>query len=101
MPKFVMTNPRIVQPLPVIFRPLAEPALEPLRVMSGLPAKPGCVVASSVVPSPRPGSELCGEIVLAPEPMENETLSAPAWLLASRIAWRSEPAPESLVLVTT
>jgi hypothetical protein len=28
-------------------------------------------------------------------------VSAPEWLLASVIACRSEPAPESLVLVTT
>ena len=27
-------------------------------------------------------------------------VSAPAFALASRIAWRSDPAPESLVLVT-
>src|SRR5262245_44616487 len=39
-------------------------------------------------------------MVLAPEPMANLIVSAAVVLLASRIAWRSDPAPLSLVLIT-
>src|SRR2546430_16521983 len=35
-----------------------------------------------------------------PLPMENVIVSAPGAVLASRMAWRSEPAPLSLVFVT-
>ncbi len=47
------------------------------------------------------GSSVDSEIVFTPVPgMLNLIVSAPALLLASVIACRSEPAPESLVLVT-
>src|SRR5688572_2291602 len=47
------------------------------------------------------GSGLAGLIVRTPEPgMLKATVSNPELALASRIAWRSEPAPVSLVLVT-
>jgi hypothetical protein len=46
------------------------------------------------------GNALVTVIVFAPVPMLNAIVSAPASALASRIAWRSEPAPELLVLVT-
>ena len=59
----------------------------------------------------RPGSHErgscdAGAIVQTPEPSQpapetlNAIVSAPAAAFASVIAWRSEPAPESLVLVT-
>src|SRR5829696_212905 len=47
------------------------------------------------------GNGEAGEMVWAPLPgMSNSMASAPGVALASRIACRSEPAPESLVLVT-
>lgn len=78
---------------------LGVPALVPLSRMSGEPAKPGCVVASIVTGSVTDGSADVGAMVCAPPPpMLKSMTSAPA--LASRIAWRSDPAPESLVFVT-
>ena len=46
------------------------------------------------------GSGDKGEIVWGPVPIANVIVSAPAFVFASRIACRSEPAPESFVLVT-
>ena len=47
------------------------------------------------------GSSEVGMIVCTPAPgMLKSIVSAPALALASRIAWRSEPGPESLVFVT-
>src|SRR5262245_60859200 len=69
--------------------------------MSGVPAYPGCVVASSVVGCMTVGRPDVGAIVCTPEPgMAKTMVSGPAFALASRIAWRSEPAPESFVVVT-
>ena len=48
------------------------------------------------------GRVVAGAIVWTPEPgMAKVIVSPPIRALASRIAWRSEPAPLSLVLVTT
>src|SRR3954449_12955612 len=41
-----------------------------------------------------------GMMVFVPVPMPKLIRSSPAWAFASRIAWRSEPAPESLVFET-
>ena len=47
------------------------------------------------------GSPVTGEMVWTPEPeMSKAIVSGPGFALASRIACRSDPAPESLVLVT-
>ena len=47
------------------------------------------------------GSADVGEIVWTPEPVTlNAIVSGPEFALASRIAWRSVPAPESAVDVT-
>jgi hypothetical protein len=47
------------------------------------------------------GSCVAGVIVCTPDPvMVKSIVSRPGLALASRIAWRSEPAPESFVFVT-
>ena len=47
------------------------------------------------------GRRLRGVMVWTPAPgMAKTIVSAPGAVSASRIAWRSDPAPESLVLVT-
>ena len=47
------------------------------------------------------GSSVAGVIVRTPVPgMLNAIVSAPEWLFASRIAWRNDPGPVSIVLVT-
>ncbi len=47
------------------------------------------------------GSGVAGVIVWTPAPgMSKAIVSEPAVALASRIAWRSEPAPASPVFVT-
>ena len=98
--KRLMINPLTVMPVPVSLIPSAPPALAPLNSMRGLPAKPGWVVASSSVGWAMAGSAVLGEIVLAPEPMANLMVSSAIVLLASRMAWRTEPAPLSAVVVT-
>jgi hypothetical protein len=63
--------------------------------------KPGWVVPSIVTGSVIVGSApMTTEIVLLPEPIANRISSAPGFPFASRIAWRSEPGPESLLVVT-
>src|SRR5262249_20477487 len=47
------------------------------------------------------GSAESGWMVWTPAPGMSKTMvSTPAWLLASRMAWRSEPGPLSSVLLT-
>ena len=80
------------------------PALAPSMAMTGTPtANPTAVVPSIVTPvvSLSGGSAVAGEMTCAPPPaMLNWMTSAPGAALASRIAWRSVPAPASAVLVT-
>ena len=55
------------------------------------------IVSASVIV----GSAVAGEIVWTPPPvMAKVIVSAPEFALASVIAWRSEPAPESATVVT-
>src|SRR5687767_3194978 len=97
----LITRFLIVMPVPVSFRPsLPDPADVPVISMIGLLEKPGCVEPSRIVGFEIAGRLLLGAIVLAPLPIANLIVSAAVVLLASRIAWRSEPAPASLVLVT-
>ena len=63
--------------------------------------EPGCVYPSIVTGLVITGSAVAGTIVWTPEPtMLKAIVSAPAAALASRIAWRSDPAPASSMLVT-
>ena len=63
--------------------------------------EPGCEKPSIVTGEVMAGSAELGVIVWTPEPvMLKLIVSAPGFALASRIAWRSEPAPESAVVVT-
>src|SRR5690348_2620172 len=68
--------------------------------MIGAPANPGCVVASRIAGSVTTGSWDSRLTVLGPVPIENATRSKPGLALASRIAWRRLPGPESLALIT-
>ena len=72
-----------------------------MSVIRGVPEYPGCVVASIATWSPIDGSGFGTLMICAPPPpMLNMMVSAPEFVFASRMAWRSEPAPESLVLTT-
>src|SRR5438067_2095349 len=65
-----------------------------VQLDEGAPANPGWVVPSMVTGSMTWGRIEVGEMVCTPPPPTlNEIKSAPAVALASRIAWRSEPAP--------
>jgi len=71
--------------------------------MSGVPANPGCVVPSIVTPSTTTivGKSDASTIECVPEPvMLKAIVCGPAALLASVMAWRSEPTPVSAVVVT-
>ncbi len=60
--------------------------------------EPGCVYPSIVTAAVRLGSADASAMVCTPEPtMLNAIVSGPAFALASRIAWRSVPVPESAV----
>ncbi len=89
--------------LPVMTRPLAvDPAFAPFSSMSTAPANSGWVVPSMVTASVIVGSGVAGVMVCAPAPGIAKLIrSSPARPFASRMAWRSDPAPLSLVLVTT
>ena len=68
-----------------------------------MPEKPGCVVPSIVIPvrNAIAGRSVASAIECGPEPaMLNAMMCGPAAPLASRIAWRSDPAPESAIVVT-
>ena len=67
---------------------------------SGVPANPGWVVPSIVSGPVIAGSAELGAMVTAPLPMANSIASGPARVLAKAIAARSEPGPESALVVT-
>ena len=69
---------------------------------TGVPANPGCVVPSRTTGSVIGGRMDAGTIVWTPAPgMSNAIVSSvPTDAFESRIAWRSDPAPESAVVVT-
>ena len=68
--------------------------------MSGAPEYPGCDVPSKKTGTVMLGSGDKSEIVWAPVPMLKSIVFDPGVAFESRIACRSEPAPESLVSVT-
>ena len=69
--------------------------------MIGVPENPGWLVPSIVTVLVIAGRAVAGLIVCTPEPgMSKSIVSAVDAALAFRIAWRSEPGPLSLVLVT-
>src|SRR5512135_2195847 len=79
--------------------------LAQLMAIRGEPAYPGCVEQSIASPPDSIetlGKPVAGAIVWTPEPgMSNAIVCGPAPpAFASRIAWRSDPAPLSFVLVT-
>ncbi len=104
----LMTRPRMTESPAVMSRPEAalmngddEKMLAPLSSMTGDPAKPGCVVPSMVTGSLMVGSVVFNLMVRTPAPgMLKVMRSCPGTALASRTAWRSEPAPASFVFVT-
>src|ERR1051325_1234988 len=97
-----MTNPRMVQLVVSNRSPtLDEPALAPLISIKGARTKPGWVVPSMMTASVIEGNAEPGVMVCAPVPIWKLMVSTPLVALASRMAWRSEPAPLSLVVVTT
>ena len=63
---------------------------------------PGCVYPSTVTGSMAFGSHVVSAIVCTPAPgnVERDRVRSGVGIRESRIAWRSEPAPESLVFVT-
>jgi hypothetical protein len=80
-----------------------SPASTPSRNTTGLPVNPGCVRPSIVVGPVTLGSADSGRIVCTSPAVGgrlNLISSAPASVLASVIACRSEPAPASAVVVT-
>jgi hypothetical protein len=82
-------RPRAEELAPAISRPIALGALVPSNLISGAPAKPGCVVPSMSISVEMVGSALAGVMVCRPLPMLNVIVSAPANALASSIAARS------------
>src|SRR5687767_10934142 len=93
-----MTRPRMVLPPPETSNPIAPPpALAPFSSMIGALANPGCVVPSIVTGSVIVGSAVAGWMVCGPSgSMLKVILSAPATLLALRIASRSVQVPSQV-----
>ncbi len=84
-------------PVTSIFSPVSNPC----PIGSVLADAPGCVYPLTVTGEVRIGSGETSVIVWTPEPtMLNAIVSGPALALASRIAWRSVPAPASAIDVT-
>ena len=83
-------------PLIRIFRTALLPSA------SVLVDEPGCENPSMRTMSVMAGSAFVGKKVCGPAPGTLKTMRSPALKaeLASRMAWRSEPAPESFVLIT-
>ena len=107
--KLWITTPRIVLPPPVMAMPvppdvrpessISRTASSPTASVFGL--DPGCVYPFRVTGPVIAGSGVVGVIVWTPVPgMAKAIVSAPMAAFASRIAWRSDPAPLSAVLVT-
>ncbi|NEX16046.1 MAG: hypothetical protein C1943_05275 [Halochromatium sp.] len=72
------------------------------RILKTLPANPPLtvlVVLPTMVRSSVISMVLC-RLMMPEEPAPNWMVSAPAWALASSTAWRREPGPVSVTLVT-
>src|SRR5262245_64974335 len=97
-----MTRPRMVVFPARTSNPLAlMPALEPFNWIIGTAVKLVWVVPSMVTGSLMEGRAVSGVIVYGFEPaIRKAIMSAPGLLLASIIACRNEPEPESVVFVT-
>ena len=82
--------------------PAAEaPADAPFSSIRGLPEYPDWLAPSIVTELVIVGNDEAGAIVWTPEPpMAKSIVLDPPAALASVIAWRSDPAPASLTLVT-
>src|SRR6185503_10719716 len=98
--QLLTTRLRTVVDPAAILNPMPDPVSAPLRVINGVPPKPGCVVPSIVTGSLNGGRSAVGVIVCAPYPSAKVIVSAPALVFESMIACLNEPAPLSLVLVT-
>src|ERR1043165_6894781 len=101
-PKRLIAKPRTVL-LPAGKRSPAAllPAAAPFDSITGRLVKPGWVVPSITTGSVMAGKAEAGEMVNGPEPGIWKTMvSRPLVALASRMAWRKEPLPLSLVVVT-
>ena len=88
----LITKPLTELEPPRSTRPSNESAgrFSPLSSMSGMPAKPPWVVASSTIGSPMAGSGNVGAIFWAPDPIEKVIWSAPGfafdcWIAARRV----------------
>src|SRR5215470_6512820 len=95
----VNLNPSTPAPAP---EPQSLTFIKPLNAVADeFVAAPGWVYPSIATGSLTSGSAEAGEIVVARFVMAKEIVS-PALIaaFASRIAWRKEPGPESLVLTT-
>src|SRR5687767_2146215 len=98
----LITRPRTVLPPPAIRRPCATPAtFAPLSSMIGAPDQPGWEVPSITTGAEIVGSADSGAIVVAPLAMLNVIVLGPMPEFASTIAWRRDPGPASLVLLTS
>src|SRR5689334_2558878 len=93
------TSPSVVIALPSITTRCTE--LSPSRGPLLFALEPGCENPLIVTGLVIAGSWVAGVIVWTPAAgMSKSIVSAPGFAFASRIAWRREPAPESLVFVT-
>src|SRR5579859_4919659 len=102
--KRLITSPRTVVFPPAIEIPSTlAPALVPLISITGVPAvQPGWLVPSTKTGFVIAGRAEASVMVCTPPPGILKVIEVKAGLaLTSRIACRSEPAPESFVLVTT
>ena len=105
LPPLPAAKKRTAASLPTpVFVPSSSIRITALVAWSGafvLALDPDCVYPSTVTGPVICGSALAGEMVWTPEPtIAKPIVSAPPAALASRIAWRREPAPLSAVVVT-
>jgi hypothetical protein len=99
--KWFMATPRSVLEPTTNRRPAFPLAAAPLISMTGLPANPGCVVASIITGEVIAGSTDASVIVNGGVPLIWKTIElVPEFALAFRMACRNEPAPLSAALVT-
>ena len=94
-----MISPFTVDPEPASVSPFpVTPA--PSSVISGVPAYPGCVVASMITEPRIVGSSESSVRVVAPDPIENSIVLVPGNRFAAAIIARKEVSVLSAVVVT-